>query len=217
MSEQINSDNDNEKLKDSVLRYFSFWPHFLVISVISLIFSYVISRYITTTYKSSTLIEIVDEAQDSEMALPTAMTIFNRSMINLENEISVLKSFRLNSKVVSVLKSNVVLYEVGKIKNTKKHRSEWLDEYQLFFNINTDTITDPFYFDITIENNSMEVLHFDSKNELVNTYKYNTLSAGYNNELPFRLKLNTTSYSTRVKKRIEFLYHLSNKLYLLNK
>ena len=29
-------------------------------------------------------LEIIDKAQDSEMALPTAMTVFNRSLINID-------------------------------------------------------------------------------------------------------------------------------------
>ena len=41
------------------------------------------------------------------MALPTAMTIFNRSMINLDNEIGVLSSYSLHQKAVSAKKSNI--------------------------------------------------------------------------------------------------------------
>ena len=37
------------------------------------------------------------------MALPTAMTVFNRSMINLDNEIGRLYSFNLNKLVISEL------------------------------------------------------------------------------------------------------------------
>ena len=44
------------------------------------------------------------------MALPTSLTVFNRSMINLENETNILKSFSLNSKVVSQLELNVEFY-----------------------------------------------------------------------------------------------------------
>ena len=50
------------------------------------------------------------------MALPTAMTVFNRSMINLDNEIGVLSSFRLNEKVVKSTDFNVELYNVERIK-----------------------------------------------------------------------------------------------------
>ena len=68
-------------------RYLVFWPWFLTSVVIMIISSYFYLRYTEYNYQSSMKIEIMDKAQDSEMALPTAMTIFNRSMINLENVI----------------------------------------------------------------------------------------------------------------------------------
>ena len=40
------------------------------------------------------------------MALPTSMTIFNRSMVNLENETGIIKSFDLNKSVVEKLNYN---------------------------------------------------------------------------------------------------------------
>ena len=55
--------------------------------------------------------------------LPKALTIFNRSTINLENETEVIKSFRLVKKVVENLDSNILFYSVGKIKDVQKHRS----------------------------------------------------------------------------------------------
>ena len=53
------------------------------------------------------------------MALPTSMTIFNRSMINLDNEIGVLSSFDIHSKAVRALNSNVKYYTKGNIKHLK--------------------------------------------------------------------------------------------------
>ena len=61
----------------------------MVSVLISLIISYMYLRYTPNQYQTNTRIEIIDKAQDNEMALPTAMTIFNRSMINLENEWSI--------------------------------------------------------------------------------------------------------------------------------
>ena len=42
------------------------------------------------------------------MALPTELTVFNRSMINLENEINILNSYSLHSEVVKEL--NLIFY-----------------------------------------------------------------------------------------------------------
>ena len=64
-------------------------------------------RYAQYEYKSFAKIQIIDEAQDSEMALPSALTVFNRSMVNLENESSILMSYSLNSRVVKRLNSNI--------------------------------------------------------------------------------------------------------------
>ena len=65
------------------IKIYLFLAYILVFILFSIICTY-LPRYSTFLYKTSAVIEIIDKAQDSEMALPTAMTIFNRSMINLE-------------------------------------------------------------------------------------------------------------------------------------
>ena len=60
--------------------------------------SYLYLRYVDYEYTAKAKIEILDKSQDREMALPTSMTIFNRSMINLDNEIGVLTSYNLHRK-----------------------------------------------------------------------------------------------------------------------
>ena len=102
--------NSDESFKKELQRYLSFWPIFLITITTSIALTYVYLKYANYKYQSYSKIEIIDKSQDSEMALPTAMTIFNRSMINLDNEIGVLKSFSLHRKVVKKLKSNVRYY-----------------------------------------------------------------------------------------------------------
>ena len=80
--------NSNKKIREELLRYFSFWPYLLLLLLISIFITFLYLRYTSFTYTINSAIEIIDEAQDSEMALPTELTVFNRSMINLENEIS---------------------------------------------------------------------------------------------------------------------------------
>ena len=88
-------------------RYIGFWPYLLISCFILLTSSYLYLRYANYIYESKSKIEIIDKSQDDDMALPTAMTIFNRSMINLENEIGVLNSFSIHNKVVKKLNSNI--------------------------------------------------------------------------------------------------------------
>ena len=63
------------------------WPYIISTLIISIILTSLYLRYQNNLYQTTATIEIIDKAQDSEMSLPTAMTVFNRSMINLENEI----------------------------------------------------------------------------------------------------------------------------------
>ena len=126
MSNEDILNNDNKELIKTVWRYLSFWPFFMVSIIISLTISYLFLRYEPLVYKSNAKIEVLDTAMDRDMALPTAMTIFNRSTINLENEIEVIKSNRLIKSVVENLDLNIKFYTVGRLKTTEYHPSEWL-------------------------------------------------------------------------------------------
>ena len=125
-----------------ILRYISFWPYILVFILFSILSAYIYLRYSTFLYKTSAVIEIIDKAQDSEMALPTAMTIFNRSMINLENEFGRLKSYNLHEETVKTINANVRYYTIGKIKNFEEHKSSFLPDYKIDMLINSDEVTD---------------------------------------------------------------------------
>ena len=105
----LNKSNFDE-LRKELYKYLYFWPVFLLFIILFLLISFTYLRYAEFTYQSIAKIEIIDKAQDSEMALPTAMTIFNRSMINLENEMGVLQSQSIHSKVVSELNYNISYY-----------------------------------------------------------------------------------------------------------
>lgn len=92
MLEDKNNILEEIDFKLEISKYLSFWPYFLIFTFFSVVSAYIYLRYAEFKYETNAVIEILDKAQDSEMALPTAMTVFNRSMINLENEISILKS-----------------------------------------------------------------------------------------------------------------------------
>ena len=114
-------------IREEFLRYFSFWPYFIISIIFFFSISKIYLRYVNYEYQSSAKIEIIDKSENSEMALPTAMTVFNRSMINLENEIGVLSSFSLHERAVRSLKSNIKYFFNGRIKSEQQHLSEWTD------------------------------------------------------------------------------------------
>ena len=123
------------------------------------------------------------------MALPTELTVFNRSMINLENEINRLTSI-LKFTVVKDIKANVLYYEVGRIKKTQASPESWYNDYKLNFNINTDLIEKNLIFKVSSSENKLEISSYDSNENFIKTYKFNSLSTlDVKHNLPFDLTI----------------------------
>ena len=198
---------ESEKIVAEFLRYLNFWPWVLLSLIISILSAYTFLRYAQYEYLSSAKIEILDKAQDSEMALPTSMTIFNRSMINLENEIGVLSSFSLNKKVINSLNGNIKYFTVGTIKTSEDHPDEWFDNYNLTMKIGSDEVKNNLVFEIETFDDSFTISqligdYIDKKYEFQNFSTY-----GVDHELPFDISLSSPANET--KKRI-VIYTLEN-------
>ena len=210
--EYISNKNSSDNDKDLILifyRFLSFWPFFLISILFFLVLSFIYLRYVDYDYLSTAKIEIIDKSQDSEMALPTAMTIFNRSMINLENELGVLNSFSLHRKVVESLKSNIKFYSVGRIKTTENHPDEWFEDYEFSLKIKHDTIRTFSSYEIYVRNDKLIIDHYDTHDELINSYDYDKYSTiGSDNGLPFDLDI--LSYNDLDIKRIVRFYPIND-------
>ena len=107
-----NNDNTFQQL---ILRYVSFWPYFLISIIISLALAFIYLRYAKYEYNSFSKIEIIDKAQDSDMSLPTSMTIFNRSMMHPDTShlhqlifFFIKKKFKLDTIYSNILAANVI-------------------------------------------------------------------------------------------------------------
>ena len=137
------------------------------------------------------------------MALPSAMTIFNRSMINLENETGVLSSYQLHDRVVSKLNSNVKFYNVGKVKSTELHIDEFLDEVSIDFKSELDNIQSVTIYEFNLKDEVLVVKEFNHKNELKRTFTFESTSTNYlNHDLPFDISI--IDVNNFYKKKIVF-------------
>ncbi|MAD57027.1 MAG: hypothetical protein CMK44_00460, partial [Porticoccus sp.] len=171
MEDHINIKNtpNSDDFRIEIFRYLSFWPYYFISVIIFLLLAFIYLRYSENIYSSSSQIEIIDKAQDSEMALPTSMTIFNRSMINLENEIGVIKSFRLHKKALSRLNSNVRFLIEGRIKSSELHKTEWWNEYKFDLKSGFDNYVFLNY-EIYISNNMLIIKHIEADGRLIKEY-----------------------------------------------
>ena len=187
------NNNTNYLISDSfvkeITRYISYWKVFLISISFFVISALIYLRYATNIYSSSAKIEILDDSMDSEMALPTAMTIFNRSMINLENDIEIIKSYRIVRQVVDELELGTNFYTTGNIKTTQNHRTEWMSNLDYELEINR-SLLDPeslYKFVFDFDRNSMTIDYFFN-DQLIETLNYSELSTDTNSGvLPFIL------------------------------
>ena len=193
--------DEDPRLKQEFFRYFSFWPYFLVSIIFSVIVAYFILRYSNDIYLVESKIEVVDKAQDSEMALPTAMTVFNRSMINLDNEIGVLSSLKLNEQVVKNIDFNVEFYTIGKIKENRTHRKDWFDDFLLELKIDADSLSKKLIFEIEVKNENLIISNVTDEENIID-YNFRELSTlKSNHNLPFDLQLNKYNNSQLLGKK----------------
>ena len=204
----MNSNINEINLSKLIIRYLSFWPYYIIAITISLLISFTYLRYAEYQYYSDTVIEVIDKAQDSEMALPTSMTIFNRSMINLNNEIGRLRSFDLNSYVTSALKSNVRFFSVGIVKTKEESKSSFFKDYDIDYKIDTDNITKALNYQLEIEDSKLSVSFLDLDGEIIEKTEFNGLSSlEKKHNLPFEItidKIENTPVSEKITKRIVF-------------
>ena len=200
--DNYNSDNPAD-FKDLLLRFLTFWPYVLISIIIGLVASHISLRYSSYYYETNSTIEILDKAQESEMALPTAMTVFNRSMINLDNEIGRLSSYNLNKTVVSDIESNLRFFDIGNVKNTELHKTQFFNDYSIVFKTDLELIDKKLVFQINILNNRMNIQHISKKGDIIKSHDFNSLST-YNvlHDLPFDLKINDDLNDREITKQI---------------
>ena len=191
-----NFENDIDNLKKELLRYFSFWPLFLISFVIFLSITFVTLRYTDSLYRSISKIQVIDKANDSDMALPSAMTIFNRSMVNLENEIGVLGSYKIHQNTVNFLNANVKYYTEGLIKTSEVHYEDFLKYDEKFeIIVDPDTISIPRTYKIKTDDKNLEIEVYDFQDNLIDKVVFNGSKSTFNtnHNLPFNINLKSSN------------------------
>ena len=125
--------------------------------------------------------------------------VFNRSMINLRTNI--LKSFSLNSKVVSQLELNVEFYTKGVIRLREIIREDWINDFSLELDDDkVSKIKKTEEYVISFQNNkSFEITKYINS-EYIDVFKFKNLTTtNEGHDLPFDLTLNNVNeFSERI-------------------
>jgi len=120
------SNIENEKsfnLKKEISYYLFFWPWFLLTVVMAFLGSYTYLRYTPYVYKSSAQIQIT-KSDASSSFLSTEVTTLFGTRINVDNDISIITSQHILSKVVSQLDLQTNITGIGRVRSSLKFSDE---------------------------------------------------------------------------------------------
>jgi capsular exopolysaccharide synthesis family protein len=113
---QGNRNNTSEQisqLKKEARKYLRYWYLFVIGVLIAFVLLQLKLRYTPKEFSTVSKIKILDKSKGLE--LPSAAFIFNRSNINLDNEIELIKSYDVLEKVVDKTDLTYRFYEEGNV------------------------------------------------------------------------------------------------------
>ncbi|WP_430906531.1 GumC family protein [Maribacter sp. 2-571] len=177
------SDDSNEPLisKSTLLKYLHYWHWFAFTGLFALFCAFIYLRYAPPKYSSVAKIRIIDENKELDLASNALSPFAMYSKISLENEMEVIKSYRLLAQVVDELDLDVSYYYVGTIKT----REIWSAPFVVAKSNMRDDIEKPLKFKISFE--SAQVLIEDNVGDEYE-FAYSELG-GQMEGLPFTLSL----------------------------
>ena len=143
--------HDDIDVKGLIIKYFRFWPWFVFSIILSLTYGYYIFQSASKIYYTESKIKILDDSEG--LKLPTEAFVFNRSNINLENEIHILNSSVILHRVVKKLNLNVEFYEEGLVRTARREKLPFFTE--LKFDKSLDKVTGNYF--IFIEKNQFKI------------------------------------------------------------
>lgn len=104
-------------LRKVLLKYWAYWPWFLVSLAVGVGVALIYLRYADTVYSSSATVLILDEGESDVLAAEFS-ELLGKSSINLENEIARFKSVRLAEQVVRRLDLNSTYMLHGDVRSS---------------------------------------------------------------------------------------------------
>ncbi len=155
-SEYILDTEEQQKkinIKEILAKYLKFWPWFLLTFIVFFLASYMYTRYATVTYNTSAKIRILDESKELEINLDPSSLLEGTPKLNIDNEVEILKSYRILYQVVEELNLDVEIFQVGKIKKTEI----WGSPFKITNDLVQDSIKESQTYVTEVRNNQLKI------------------------------------------------------------
>ena len=196
-------------LKFEIFRYLRYWYWFALGIFIALFVAYTYLRYTPNVYGTNAKIKIIDNSAGGfKMPSMGGVSLFSRSRVNLENEIEIIKSYRLNEQVVRNLGLQTSFTTLGYISEVKLWRNQPFDLEWLLPKDSLDH--ESIVFEVLMEADGFRIFREEQDIKSKTIYPYNqrvtldgipfkiTPKPGFNgSELKVRVNLLTVQQATK--------------------
>ncbi len=187
---------------EQFLLYARYWHYFLISVVVCFFAVKYYLNHTIPTYESKAKVKIIDDSKNSFVLPNSPLALFGKNKVNLDNEIEVLKSYRLLEQVCKSLGLNNQYYNVGYLNNVEiwKNRPfaiEWLDN-------SVEMDEKSISFEIEIDNDGYKVISSSSESS---SKKRAFNSIQYINKIPYKLSLQIGTNLNEFKGRKFLIAH----------
>lgn len=126
MAHDINNTNhpneDSFEIKNFLFKVIGKWPLFVISIGLAYGIAFLINRYAKPLYSVSVTLVVNDERKSTAELLISAMDRFSARK-NIENEIAILKSYRMAYRTLSKLNFNVAYFSVGRVREIPLYKN----------------------------------------------------------------------------------------------
>lgn len=198
-------DNDREEslfLKENFFKYFNKWPWFLVSILLCVLVAFLYIRYAPVIYSTEAKVKIIDDTKEFEIATDALSLLNGGSNINLDNEIAIMKSYRLLDQVVTSLNLDVEYFEVGTVKAQQVYNSPVIFT-KLF---PEKIIQEEVAYKLHVSNNELKITSPEGETSIINSDSLNLLNVTIPVTIAPNKDINLEDYEDK-----DFLIVLKNK------
>lgn len=189
-------------LRENVFKYLYKWPWFIGSILLCLILGILYIRYAPVIYSSEAKIKIIDDSKEFDIAEDALSLLGAGSKINLDNEIAVLKSYRLMNQVVAELSLDVQYFEVGNVKSLQIFKAP-IKVTKLF---PEDSIWKPITYKVNLKDGRVLITNPNDQSVLMDS----TTVSFTRTKFPVRFELNP-DFDFANEKGDDFLVVLNNR------
>ncbi|MFT4800332.1 MAG: hypothetical protein ACI93N_000090, partial [Flavobacteriaceae bacterium] len=114
----ITGASNSINLKKEISYYLFFWPWFLLSFIVFTTSAFLYLRYETPIYETTAQLQIKDSKNKASSFLTGGTDLFGLDKSNVQNEIYVISSNTMLTRVTDILNLQTIVYKLGGIKNS---------------------------------------------------------------------------------------------------